>query len=72
MSDARRERPIATASEMLVLRDCLGIGRRRKAIRRDPEKRALLLELALRKIERAERDNFAIVGVRRRRVQVRS
>lgn len=69
MSDARHGRPIATASEMLVLRDRLGIGRRRKTLRRDPDKRALLLGLALRKIERAERDNFAIVGVRRRRVR---
>ena len=72
VSDARLGRPIATASEMLVLRDRLGLGRRRKSIGRDPDKRALLLELALRKIERAERDNFAIIGVRRRRVHVRS
>jgi len=38
--------------------------------RRDPEKRELLLELALRRIEKAERDNFTIIGARRRRVRI--
>lgn len=70
MSDAHRGRTAATSSEMLVLRDRLGMGRRRKTRSRDPEKRALLLDLALRKIEKAERDNFTIVGTRRRRVRV--
>jgi hypothetical protein len=67
MSDAGRRRTIPSSSEMLVLRDRLNLGRRRKTIRRDPEKRALLLELALRKIERAERDNFEPLGFRKRR-----
>ncbi|MEW5983961.1 MAG: hypothetical protein AB1806_16535 [Acidobacteriota bacterium] len=70
MSDAHRRRSVARSSEMLVLRDSLGMGRRRKTRSRDPEKRALLLDLALRKIEKAERDNFTIVGVRGRRVRV--
>jgi hypothetical protein len=72
MSDAQPGRRIATACEMLVLRDRLGLGRYRKTRERDPEKRALLLTLALRKIERAERDNFTVVGVHRRRFRVAS
>ena len=48
MSDARRGRPIATASEMPLLRDRLGIGRRRRTIRRDPDERASLPGLAPR------------------------
>jgi hypothetical protein len=67
MSDAGRRLTIPSSSEMLVLRDRLNLGRRRKTIRRDPEKRALLLELALRKIEKAERDNFVPLGFRKRR-----
>jgi hypothetical protein len=53
---------------MLVLRDRLDMGRRRKTRRHDAEKRAILLDLALRKIEKAERDNFTVLGFRRRRV----
>lgn len=53
-----------------MLRDRLGFGRRRRTAKRDPDKRALLLDLALRRIEKAERGNFTIIGVRRRRVRV--
>ena len=70
MSDRSGGRTTATSTEMLVLRDRLGFGRRRKTARRDPDKRALLLDLALRKIEKAERDNFTIIGLRRRRVRL--
>jgi hypothetical protein len=70
MSSTPRARTIATSSEMLVLRDRLGLGRRRKTVKRAPDKRALLLDVALRKIEKAEHDNFTIIGVRRRRVRV--
>ncbi len=71
MSPAGRGRAVATATEMLVLRDRMGLGRRRKTAKRDPDERALLLEMALRKIEKAERDNFVLVGFRRRRVRFR-
>jgi hemerythrin superfamily protein len=54
---------------MLLLRDRLGLRRYRKTAKRDPEKRELLLKLALNKIEKAERDNYISVGFRRRRVQ---
>jgi len=56
---------------MLVLRDHLGLGRFRKTARRDPEERAILLEVALRKIEKAERDDFVPIGFRMRRVRFR-
>ncbi len=59
----------ASATEMLLLRDRLGLRRYRKTAKRDPEKRELLLKLALNKIEKAERDNYISVGFRRRRVQ---
>ena len=58
-----------SAIEMLLLRDRLGLRRFRKTAKRDPEKRELLLALALKRIEKAERDNFILVGFRRRRVR---
>jgi hypothetical protein len=69
VSDVRRPLTIATSSEMLVLREALGLRRRRRTRGRDAEKRAVLLDLALRKIEKAEQDNFTIVGARQRRVR---
>jgi hypothetical protein len=69
VSASRRRRAVATSSEMLVLRDALGFRRRLKTRPRDAEKRAVLLDLAIRKIEKAELDNFTIIGARRRHVR---
>ena len=69
MTPAGEARQPASAIEMLLLRDRLGLRRFRKTAKRDPEKRELLLALALKKIEKAERDNFVQVGFRRRRVR---
>jgi len=55
-------------TEFLLERDKRGMGRYRKTARRDPEERAILLELALKRIEKAERNNFVALGFRRRRV----
>lgn len=57
-------------SEFLLLREQLGIGRYRKQRKRDEEKRKILIELALKKIEEKEKDNFILVGFRRRKVKV--
>ena len=59
----------ASATEMLLLRDRLGLRKYRKTVKRDPEKRELLLELALKKIEKVDRDNYISVGFRKRRVR---
>jgi len=67
MSPMDGARPRASAVEMLLLRDRLGLGRFRKTAARNPEKRKLLLELALERIEKAERGNFTVVGARKRR-----
>ena len=69
MRPARKTRQPTSAIEMLLLRDRLGLQRFKKTAKRDPEKRELLLALALKKIEKAERDNFVQVGFRRRRVR---
>ena len=67
MSTMDRPRSRASSVEMLLLRDRLGLGRFRKTVARDPEKRKLLLELALERIEKAERGNYTVVGARKRR-----
>lgn len=54
---------------MLLLRDRLGLRRYRKTATRDPEKRKLLLELALKRIAKAELADFIPVGFRKRRVR---
>ena len=69
MRPAGTPRQRTSITEVLLLRDRLGLQRFRKTAKRDPEKKELLLELALKKIEKAERDNFVQVGARKRRVR---
>jgi len=69
MRPADRPRERTSATEALLLRDRLGLRRFTKTAKRDPEKRELLLQMALKKIEKAECDNFIQVGFRRRRVR---
>lgn len=56
--------------EFLVLRERLGMGRYRKRSKRDEEKRKILLELGLKKIEEREKDDFILLGYRRRKVKI--
>lgn len=68
MSPAGRARSRTSSVEMLLLRDRLGYKRYRKTAKRDPEKRQLLLALALERIEKAERGNYMLIGPRKRKV----
>ena len=56
--------------EFLLLREKLGLKRYRKTQGRDEEKKKILLQLGLRKIEEREKDNFLPSGFRRRKVNV--
>jgi hypothetical protein len=58
----------ARVTDFVIERDQRGIGRYRKTAKRDPEERAILLELALKRIGKAEQNNFILIGFRRRRV----
>jgi hypothetical protein len=69
MRPAGKMRLRTSAIEMLLLRDRLGLRKFKKTAKRDPEKKELLLQLALKKIEKAERDNFIQIGFRKRRVR---
>ena len=54
----------------LLLREQLGMKRYRKRSKRDEEKRKILLELGLKRIEEKEKDDFILVGYRRRKVNI--
>jgi hypothetical protein len=56
--------------EFLLLREQLGLGRYRKRSKRDEEKRKILMELGLKKMEEKEQDDFIPVGYRRRKVKI--
>jgi len=56
--------------EFLLLRERSGMGRYRKRSKRDDEKRKILLELGLKRIEEKEKNDFILVGYRRRKVKV--
>ncbi len=51
-------------------RERLAIGRYVKSVPRDPEKRRLLLDLAVGRVRRAEDDDYLLVGFRRRKVKL--
>lgn len=57
--------------ETVLLREKLGLGRYVKTQERDPEKRRLLLELALNKARQVDRECFVKIGERRRRMIIR-
>jgi hypothetical protein len=62
-----REEP---AYGFLILRDQLGLGRYIKQRRRDGEKGRILLEMALKKMEKVEKDDYIPTGFRRRRLRL--
>lgn len=54
--------------DFLLLRERIGIRRYRKTTKRAEEERGILLEMALKRIEEKEKDDFVPLGFRRRRV----
>jgi hypothetical protein len=56
--------------EFLLLREKLGLKRYRKSVRRDEGKRKILLDLGFKKIEEKEKDDFTLIGYRRRKVKI--
>ncbi len=59
----------ASTTDFLLMRERLGLQKYRKTSKRDPDKNKMLLELALKKIEKTERSNFISIGYRKRRVK---
>lgn len=66
----RRKYEDVAPSEFLLLRQELGLPRYRKTAQRDEEKRALLMDLWLKRIEEREQDDYILIGPRRRRLKI--
>jgi hypothetical protein len=56
--------------EFLLLREKLGIRRYRKSMKRDEDEKKALLDLALKKMEEEEKDDFILTGYRKRKVKI--
>jgi hypothetical protein len=56
--------------EFLLLRDRLGLRRYRKSIKRDEDEKKILLDLALKKIEEKEKNDFILTDYRKRKVKI--
>jgi len=56
--------------EFLSLREKLGIGRYKKTRIRDIAKKKLLRDLALKKMDQAEKDDYILIGERKRRLKI--
>ncbi len=56
--------------DFLLLREKLGIKRYRKQVKRDTEEREILLDLAIKKMEEKEKDDFILIGNRRRKIKI--
>lgn len=56
--------------EILLLREKLELKKYRKTVRRDQEKRKILIDLELKKIKEREKEDFILIGTRRRKVNI--
>jgi len=56
--------------DFLLLREKLGIKRYRKQVKRDTEEREILLDLAIKKMEEKEKDDFIPIGYRKRKIRI--
>lgn len=56
--------------EFLLLREELGLKRYRKHARRNAEEKEILIDLAMKKIVEKEKDDFILIGYKRRRVKI--
>jgi hypothetical protein len=56
--------------DSLLLREELELKRYRKQVKRDTEEREILLDLAIKKMEEKEKDDFIPIGNRRRRIKI--
>lgn len=70
MKNRRRIFTEGGAVDIRLLRENLGLAKYRKTRERDPEKRRLLLEIALNKIRQAEVNDYQPRGFRRRRLHI--
>ncbi len=66
----RRKFEEVSPLEFLLLREELGLKRFRKVKKREPEKREVLIELALERMKKKEENDYQVIGERRRRLKL--
>jgi hypothetical protein len=57
--------------ESLILRDRLGLSRYRNQNEREENKRKILLDLALKKMQSKEKEDYISLGFRRRKIRIK-
>jgi hypothetical protein len=70
MKVRRKKYEEASPIDYLLLREKLGIKRYKKQAKRDTDEREILLDLAIKKIEEKEKDDFIPIGYRRRKIKI--
>ena len=70
MKVRRKKYEEASPIDFLLLREKLGLKRYRKQVKRAPEERKILLDLAIKKMEEKENDDFIPVGNKRRKIKI--
>jgi len=70
MKVRRKKYEEASPIEFLLLREELGLKRYRKQVKRETEEREILLDLAIKKMEEKEKNDFIPVGYRRRKIRI--
>ncbi|MFQ6070005.1 MAG: hypothetical protein ACE5LC_05700 [Candidatus Aminicenantales bacterium] len=70
MRERKREYQEQSPVEFLLLREKLGLRRYRKQIKRDEEERRILLDLALKKIQEREEEDFVLIEKKRRKLRI--
>ena len=70
MRERRHKYEDQSAVDFLLLRDKLGLKKYRKQKKRDEEKRRILIDLGLKKIEEKEDKDFILIERKRRKLRV--
>ncbi|MDI6889913.1 MAG: hypothetical protein QMC83_03085 [Thermodesulfovibrionales bacterium] len=60
----------ASPIDFLLLREELGFKRYRKQVERNAEEKEILMDLAIKKIKEKEKDDFILIGYKRRRLKI--
>ena len=70
MRTRKRKFKETSTVDFLLLRENLGLGRYRKQRKRDKEERQILLDLALKKIEKKEENDFLPLEKKKRKIRI--
>lgn len=70
MREKKRKYEDQSAVEFLLLREKLGLKKYRKHLKRDEEKRRILIDLGLKKIREKEDKDFILIDYKKRKISI--